>query len=448
MTLVEIDLDAQAVNALGTFTTTNDLYSGIDQTFTGNPSASALSFPLPLDVPWDDGITILQANLIIRGKIHEVFPGSANDSNNLISILDSATQVLPTTAAGVSAAVPLAEQVTVGTNAYSASGYALDYTLTASYGSYSIDLLEVFQAAQTAGILNVTSEDVVILIQAIAYKSYGGIRIDGLGLTSPPVLELEYIEGGDDIVDLAIISMFITEDGESFFVEFNSPVSFPETSTTTRGFGLVVDGIPVGITIVNGYTFFDGTVDRYYYEFDISGVVYNGQVVTASYNDPPLLYSSVSWDEAPEFFIGNPLTPFGTDPVVNNSAIYYAEPQQAETGSQGNEPLVRVLFEITVVVDAETLSEGNDPSFLTLSGVYPSETLSNGNEPIIRLFSPLSEISPSETESEGNQVTLDSYTVLSSPENAETLSQGNSPRLRIAGRVDRSLIPHNLIPGK
>lgn len=445
MTYVEIDLEAQAINALGTFTSTNDIYSGIDQTFTGNPSASALRFPLPVAVPWNDGITITQANLVIRGKIHEVFPGSANDSNNLVSILNSASQVLPTTAAGVSAATPMTERATIGTNAYMASGYALDYTLTTTYASVSIDLLEVFQAAQLADILTVDSEDVVILIKAIAYKSYGGIRIDGLGLTAPPVLELEYAPTGDDIVDLALIDIYIAEDGETAFVEFNSPVYSPDTPTATMGFGLSASGGAVSLTLVDGYTEV-GTPDRYLYEFSLSRQIYADETVTASYADPPLLYSSAVWDTAPS--IGDPLAPFTGYLVDNLSNTLLAEPEQAETLSEGNEPRLRVQVEIGNIDPSETVSEGNDPSFQTLSGVLPSETVSEGSEPIIRLLRELGVIAPSQTVSESNEVTLDSYLVLSSPENAETLSLGNSPRLRLAGRVDRSLIPHNLIPGK
>lgn len=446
MTLVEIDLAAQAIDSQGTFTTTGYIYAGIDQTFTSNPSDSALRFPLPEEVAWDDNIEILQANLIIRGRVAQLFPGSQNDSRNLISILNSSSQVLPTTTAGVSAASPLTEQVTLGTNAYAASGYALDYTLTDSFASYTIDLLEVFQAAQTAGILVLGLTDVVILIKSLAYKPYGGIQIDGLGLTAPCVLELEYIVAEDDILDLIVISSYISEDGMKLFVQFNSPVYSTDTPTATMGFGLSASGGAVSITYVDGITVPGTPSETYYYEFDLSRQIYADETATLSYDDPPLLYGSITWDTAPA--LGAALAPFGSGIVDNNSTTLLTEPEQAETLSLGNEPKIRVQAFLDDVSPSETVSEANDPSFDTLSGVLPAETLSEGNEPIIRLFSSLSSVLPSETESESNEVTLDSYLVLSSPENAETLSLGNAPRLRLAGRVDRSLIPHNLIPGK
>lgn len=463
MPVVSINLAAQAVNALGSFTSTLDLYSAhtgdeddvIDQILilgpedtTSNLSASALRFELPANQDWNT-IRIRRADLYLRGQVGnpEGLMGFANDSQNLISILNSTSQVLPTTAAGVSAATPLSTLKTVGTNAFEGSGYALDHILTTTNSTITVDLEAVFQQALDDNIIVYGSTHVVILIKAITYKPYGGVRFDGLTQTSPPVLELEY----DYIPDLVVINAYVIPNGQKLLVEFNRPVaSFTDFSlgSSDRGFSILASGIPVDLTFADRYTSDTGDYQGNFYEFDLARIIYAGELVTLSYLAPPHLYGSDDWDDI-DTFGGEHLTVFTDWPGVHNdSVVRLTNPSQAETRSLGNNPKLWVQADLDDIVHSQTSSEGNDPSFETVSDIYPAETLSQGNEPIIRLFVPLSDVLGSKTLSQGNQVTIDSYLVLPSPENSETLSLGNSPKVRLAGGVDRSLIPHNLIPGK
>jgi hypothetical protein len=448
MPTTTLNLEAQAGNVNGSFSSTGSLFSANDVSFTGNPSSSAMRFPLPLDVPWNtSAVTINSAVLTIRGRVVELFPGATGDSNNRISILNSSSQVLPTTAAGVSSAVALSTQKTIGTNAYASSGYSLDYTLTTSFASVDIDIKTIFEAAQSAGILTSSSDKLVILLQPIAYTAYGGIEVDGLTQTAPCSIALDYtIDDGDDIVDLDIIDISISVNGLKMFVEFNSPVTASATPTGSVGFSLSSNKGSVSLTYVDGYTEIVGGDNKYYYEFDLSRLIHSNETLGVSYADPPLLYGSIEWETPP--LIGDPLAPFTNRVPTNNSTTRLVEPVNAETLSKGTEPKIQVVAVLSDVEASETLSEGNDASFLTLSGVYPAETLSEGDEPNVRLFSPISSVIDAETLSAGNQVTLDDYLVLPPPENSQTGSFGNSPRVRSAKRPNRSLIPNNLLPGK
>lgn len=448
MTFVELNLEAQAVNNAGAFQDTEDIFSG-DIGFLSTPSASALRFPFPEGVTWNAGIIITQADLLIRGRLYDALSDYQEDSNSLISILNSATQVLPTTATGVNDATPLTEQVTIGTNAYSSSGYSLDYELGENYATLRIDMLDIFRAAQTDGLFTIDSDKIVILIKPIAHQTFGGIQIDGLSQTSPCYIELTYIPEDINDVDLVVVDSTITEDGTQLIIEFNSPVWGVVALDNALGFTLSATDGSVTVDFVSYETVTSGPFDeiiKHYITFNLSRVIAANETVLLNYEDPPVLYASEVWDTGPN--LGLALIPFTNDPVDNNSTIIFAKPQAAQTLSQGNNPRLLIFADLGNVEHGQTLSEGNDPSFITLGIPIPGETKSQGNLPKIRLFSELSDIEHGQTLSQGNQITLNDFFVLSLPEDSQTLSQGNSPRLRVIGLNDRLLIPQKLIPAR
>jgi hypothetical protein len=174
----ELTLHSQATIANGGLFAVGTIFSG-DPDASG--AAAALRFALPSG--FDNTQRVVGATL----NLYASRSSASDEQRHQVGVLNSSSQVLPMTEAGVENAAIVSPVRMIGFGTFDP---AINVEVPTSDSFIEIDLLLSFEAADNAGLLD--GGFVVVLIQPLDFGSLVWISAAGLTQTNPPTIDFEY----------------------------------------------------------------------------------------------------------------------------------------------------------------------------------------------------------------------------------------------------------------